>query len=101
MTPARRWGLAAAIALLAFLPAVPILLVPEIRELGVAPLMPLSVLFSVVIMFALRHMTRRHGEAEVRLAASRAGSVVGTIALIGVLILIFGLPLFFLWLGGS
>lgn len=77
----------------------------ETNDVGVAEqwlrTLPVSLLISLGMFAALRGLIRKHGEPQVRGAADRAARIIGPLALIGLLVLFLGLPLFFLWLGGG
>ncbi len=68
-------------------------------ELWLQMLVP-GLMVSVVIFAVLRSLISKHGEQAVRSATDRAARVIRPLALIGVLLLVFGIPLFFLWLAG-
>jgi Na+/H+ antiporter NhaD/arsenite permease-like protein len=72
------------------------IIVPEQLLQMLAP----SLVVSVAIFVVLRSLVRKHGEQEVRSAAERTSRVIGPLALVGLLLFIFGIPLFFLWLSG-
>lgn len=63
--------------------------------------LPVSLVLSLAMFAVLAGLLRKHRQQEVRGATTRTAKVIGPLALILLLILIFGIPLFSLWLGGS